>query len=154
MSKGAVFIVLATFLLDEGLAVFGFIARRMVELLNFIVGHEAHRIMTLIFRALDVRIWDFMRVTSFVRLVMIVMTGSQLMTVRWLIAVRTELSLKGLQIESEELVFGYEIGLLVVDGVTDEAVRAMIIVTFRSFILEGMVNKLVHIMTALTVLSS
>lgn len=95
-----------------------------------------------------------MRITAFVRLVVIVMTGGQLVTVRWLVAVRTEVSLKGVQIESEELVFGYEIDLLVMDRVTDEAVRTGIIVTFRSFILEGMVNKLVHIMGALAVLSS
>lgn len=95
-----------------------------------------------------------MRITAFVRLVVIVMTGGQLVTVRWLVAVRTEVSLKGVQIESEELVFGYEIDLLVMDRVTDEAVRTGIIVTFGSFILEGMVNKLVYIMGALAVLSS
>jgi hypothetical protein len=153
VGEGAVFVVLASLpVMDVALAVFGFVSRWVVQLLNFVMGKATLLVLAMYPPALHVRVAHLPRVPSPVAVVVVKVAAGQL--VPSALAHRTKFCLEGLQRETEKLIFLQEFTLVVVEGVADEAVRAGVVVAFRSFILEGVIDHFVHVVAPRTLLTT
>ena len=132
MGKRTVFIVLAYLFVDIALAVFSFVARWVVQLLDFIVRKHTVGVIAVILTTLYMVIDSFPWISTLVTVVMVVVAACQFMHARGLL--RTEGSLESLELKTEVLVFGKHIGFRSVEIRADEASLAVVVLTFLGFI--------------------
>lgn len=150
MGKRTVFIILASLPVDIALAVFGFVSRRVIQLLNFIVSVGTKTVLTTTLTTLHVRIVHFCRVTTLIAVVVVIMAACQLMSRAF--PHGTQLSFEGLEFETEELILLEKLSLMIMERTAKQTIVAGIVVTFGSFILERMVDQFVHVVASRTLL--
>ena len=150
MGKRTVFIILASLPVDIALAVFGFVSRRVIQLLNFIVSVGTKTVLTTTLTTLHVRIVHFCWVTTLITVVVVIMTACQLMSRA--LSHGAQLSFEGLEFETEELILLEKLSLMIMERTAKQTIVAGIVVTFGSFILERMVDQFVHVVAPRTLL--
>jgi len=104
MRERTVLGVLTDLLVDEGLAILGFVASWMVELLDFIVCELALSRITWFCLALNVRVSSFARIATLVTVVMVESAAGQLVHVGRLLTIGAYFRLERFKVEPEELV--------------------------------------------------
>lgn len=82
MSKRTVLVILTELFVDETLTIFGFVSGWMIELLNFVMGVLAVKIIARSQFALDMAITYLTWITSFITLIVKEPTTGQLMQIR------------------------------------------------------------------------
>lgn len=139
MGKGAVFVVLAHLLVDVALAVFSFVARGVVQLLDLVMGRGAQGVLAVVPPALHVGVGHTAGVAAPVTLVVVVVAAGQFMQAVGLLTIGTQLCFESLQFEPEKLIPGQE-GLLVAVGeVAIESQGAAVVAAFGRFVGQGVV---------------
>ena len=73
MGEGTVFMILACFFVYVTLAVLGFVARGVVELLDFVMSKSTIRVVTVTFGTLHMAVRHFARVASSIAIIVVVM---------------------------------------------------------------------------------
>ncbi len=130
VGEGTVLVVLTGLFVDETLAILGFVAGWVVELLDFVVSELAGGNIAGFGLALDVRVGDLTRVPTPVAFVVVESAAGQLVHIRRLLTIGTELGLEGLEIEPEELVPHKELEFFIV---VIDAVEAGLTIVIEAF---------------------
>jgi hypothetical protein len=152
VSERAILVVLAKLFEHVTLAILGFVSRRVVELLNFVVRVTTDGIVALGFGALDMSVGNLARVASTIAFVVVIVATGELVDTRGLLTIGAELGLEGHELETEKLVASEVVSLIVVEEVADEAKGAVVGVAFGGLVKEGVIIQFVEIAAAVSIL--